>query len=64
MPQLFDTLETPDFTDMTAEEAWVACVAWEDWAYDVADDFSDDRWDEVVRTMRANYDHYYEQFGR
>ena len=63
MPELFDKLEIPDFTDMLPSEAWAACEAWEDWAYEEAYDFSDDQWDEVVGIMRANYDRYYEQFG-
>jgi len=62
MAQLFDTLDIPDFEGLTADEAWAACDAWEDWAYDEADSFSEERWDEIVRTMHANRDRYYTKY--
>jgi hypothetical protein len=59
---LFDKLDCPDFTGLSADAAWAACEAWEDWAYDNAESFSEDSWDNVVRIMRANYDRYYERY--
>jgi len=64
MPILFDKLDIPDFEGLDAEQAWNACEDWEDWAYNNAESFSDDGWDNVVRIMRANYDRYYAKYER
>jgi len=60
--QLFDRLDTPTFEGKTPEEAWAACVAWEDWMYENAQSFSDDGWDEAVKTASTNYDRYYQTY--
>ena len=62
MAQLFDTLDAPTFEGLNAEEAFASCVAWEDWAYEEGDEFSDDKWGEVVRIMCANYNRYYAKY--
>jgi hypothetical protein len=62
MTILFDKMDRPDFTGLSADEAWAACEEWEDWMYSNADSFSDEGWDEAVRIARANYDRYYEEY--
>jgi hypothetical protein len=61
--ELFDKMEIPEFSGLTTDEGWAACIAWEFWAYDNADDFSEDGWDNAVRIMRTNYDRYYQWYG-
>lgn len=62
MTILFDKLDIPDFAGLSADEAWAACDAWEDWAYSNAESFSEDGWDNVVRIMCTNRDRYYERY--
>ncbi len=61
-PMLFDPLDRPDFAGMLPSEAWDACDAWEGWAYDNAESFSDEKWEEIVRTMCDNRDRYYAKY--
>jgi hypothetical protein len=62
MATLFDEMEIPDFEGLVPSEAWDACEAWEDWAYNNTHTFSEDGWDNACRIMRANYDRYYQWY--
>ncbi len=53
---LFDKLERPNFAGMLTSEAW------EEWAYDNADSFSEDGWDDIVRTIHDNRNRYYAKY--
>jgi hypothetical protein len=59
---MFDKFDIPDFEGLTADEAFKACEDWADWMYTVADDVSEDQWNELLRTMDANYSRYYERY--
>jgi len=59
---LFDRDEVPDLAAMSADEAWEACEAFEDYACQLGDDVSDDRFDDLIRKARELYDTYYTLF--
>jgi len=59
---LIDTFDVPDFKGKTAEEAWTACVDWEDWMYDKAAGFSDENWAKAVKLSATNYHRYYQSY--
>jgi len=59
---LFDKLDIPSFDGLSADEAWEACEDWEAWAADSAESFTDYQWDDIVDTIRSNYDRYYEKY--
>ena len=57
-----DQLDGVNFDGMLPSEAWDACEAYECHAYDAAESFSDDDWDNVVAIVCANYDRYYAKY--
>lgn len=59
---LFDKHERPILRDMSADAAWAACEAYEDYVYNSADSFSDEQWDDMLDDVRALYDEYYGLF--
>lgn len=62
MSCLFDKHEVPILADMTADEAWAACEAFDSYVYDVGEDVSEDEWDYLRRKVDALYDEYYKRF--
>lgn len=62
MTMLFDKLDIPDFEDLSAEEAWVACEEWEDWMYSHLSGSFEFSWDDAIRTNQDNYTRYYAEY--
>ncbi len=60
--ELFDTMDCPNFDGILPSEAWDACDAWEDWVYNNAKSFSEEKWDELVDMMCANRARYYTKY--
>ncbi len=63
MSELFNKHGRPNLADMSEEDAYAACEAYEDYVYSVAESLSEGEWDRMIADVCAVYAEFFAMPG-